>query len=175
MLTQLALDILTGAGATRATLWFSLGWALVPALIIGTRADGVRGAAIAHSLVALLVAPPLAFAALRRIGVTLLPIARGLVRPLLAAAAASALCTVLRDMFPAAVFAQLAVAGVVGLATYALLVLPSQQRRQLIAQGRDRVRALRAGREVTPALAGPPAIEAGHRPAHLRRNRGGPS
>jgi PST family polysaccharide transporter len=177
MLTQLALDILTGAGATRATLWFNLGWAvaLVPALIVGTRADGARGAAIAHALVALVVALPLAFAALRRIGVTLLPIARGLVRPLLAAAAAAALCTIVRDLFSAAVFAQLATAGVVGLATYALLVIPAEQRRQLIAQGRDRVRALRARREVTPALGGPPAIEAGHRPAHLRRNGGGPS
>jgi O-antigen/teichoic acid export membrane protein len=177
MLTQLALDILTGAGATRATLWFNLGWAvaLVPALIIGTRADGARGAAIAHSLVALFVALPLAFAALRRIGVTLLPIARALVRPLLAAGAAAALCTILRDLFPAVAFAQLAVAGVVGLATYTLLVIPAEQRRQLIAQGRDRVRALRVDREVTAALAGPPAIESGHQPAHLRRNGGTPS
>ncbi len=177
MLTQLALDILTGAGATRATLWFNLGWAvaLVPALIIGTRAEGARGAAIAHALVALLVALPLAFAALRRIGVTLLPIARDLVRPLLSAAAAAALCTIVRDLVPSTVFAQLAATGVVGLATYALLVVPAQQRRQLIAQGRDRVRALRARRDLAPAVAEPLAPEAGHRPAHLRPNRGGPA
>jgi O-antigen/teichoic acid export membrane protein len=177
MLTQLALDILTGAGATRATLWFNLGWAvaLVPALIIGTRADGARGAAIAHALVALLVALPLAFAALRRIGVTLLPIARGLVRPLLAAAAAAALCTIVRDLLPASVFAQLAASGVVGITAYALLVIPAEQRRMLMARGRDRVRALRAGREVTPALAEPAAVEVGPGPAHLRRNGGGPA
>jgi O-antigen/teichoic acid export membrane protein len=172
MLTQLALDILTGAGATRATLWFNLSWAvaLVPALIIGTRADGARGAAIAHALVALIVALPLALVALRRIGVTLLPIARGLVRPLLAAVAGAALCTVVRDVLPATAFVQLAVVGVVGLATYAVLVIPAAQRVQLMARGRDRMRALRARREVTPAFAGPPTIETGHRPAHLRRN-----
>ena len=174
MLTQLALDILTGAGETRATLWFNLGWAvaLVPALIIGTRAGGTRGAAIAHALVALFVALPLAFAALRRIGVTLMPIARGLVRPLLAAAASAALCTIVRELVPAMPLAQLAATGVVGLATYALLVVPAEQRRRLIAQARDRVRARQ---DPTPAIAGSTAPEAGHQPAHLRRNGGGPA
>jgi PST family polysaccharide transporter len=175
MLTQLALDILTGAGATRATLWFNLGWAvaLVPALIIGTRADGARGAAIAHALVALLVALPLAFAALRRIGVTLKPIARGLVRPLLAAAAAGALSTVVRELIPGAAFVQLAATGVVGLATYALLVVPAEQRRTFIAQGRERLRAQRVRNRVTPAVAGAPTAEGAHQPAHLRRDAGG--
>jgi O-antigen/teichoic acid export membrane protein len=175
MLTQLALDILTGAGATRATLWFNLGWAvvLVPALMIGTRVDGARGAAIAHALVALLVALPLAFAALRRIGVTLLPIARGLVRPLLAATAAAALSTLVRELVPGTPFVQLAATGVVGLTTYALLVVPAEQQRKLIAQGRERLRGLVARGDVTPAVAGPPGPGGEHRPAHLQRNGGG--
>jgi PST family polysaccharide transporter len=177
MLTQLALDILTGAGATRATLWFNLGWAvaLVPALIIGTRAEGTRGAAIAHALVALVVALPLAFAALRRIGVSLLPIARGLIRPLLAAAAGATACAVVRDVVPGAVVSQLVATGAAGLATYAVLVVPAEQRRQLITKGRDRVRALRARRDVTPAVAGATVMEAGDGPADLRRNGGGPA
>lgn len=177
MLTQLALDILTGAGATRATLWFNLGWAvaLVPALIIGTRAGGTRGAAIAHALVALFVALPLAFAALRRLGVSLLPIARGLIRPLLAAAAGAAACAIVRNVVPDVVVSQLAAGGVVGLATYALLVVPAEQRRQLVTKGRDRVRALRARPDVTPAVTGATVLEAGGRPAHLRRNGGGPA
>ncbi|HZM38463.1 MAG TPA: oligosaccharide flippase family protein [Acidimicrobiales bacterium] len=175
MLTQLALDILTGAGATRATLWFNLGWAvaLVPALIIGTRADGTRGAAIAHAVVVLLVALPLAFAALRRIGVPLLPIARGVVRPLLAAAAATAITTIVRELIPGAAFVQLAATGAVGLATYALLVVPAEQLRKLIAQGRERLGAPRARRAASPAIAGAPAVEGEYRPAHLRRNGGG--
>jgi hypothetical protein len=175
MLTQLALDILTGAGATRATLWFNLGWAvvLVPALIVGTRVDGARGAAMAHALVALLVALPLAFAALRRIGVTLLPIARGLVRPVLAATAAAALSTVVRELVPGTPFVQLAATGVVGLTTYALLVVPAEQQRKLIAQGRERLRGLAARGDVTPAVAGPPAPGGDHRPAHPRRTGGG--
>jgi O-antigen/teichoic acid export membrane protein len=177
MLTQLALDILTGAGATRATLWFNLGWAvvLVPALIVGTRAEGTRGAAIAHALVALVVALPLAFAALRRIGVSLLPIARGLIRPLLAAAVGSAACAVVRDVVPGPVVSQLAAAGVVGLAAYTVLVVPAEQRRQLITKGRDRMRALRARPDVTPAVVGATVLEAGDRPAHLPRNGGGPT
>jgi PST family polysaccharide transporter len=139
MLTQLAFDILTGAGATRATLWCNLGWAvaLVPALIIGTRSDGARGAAIAHALVALLVALPLAFAALRRIGVTLLPIARGLARPLLAAAVAAALCALARHLTPGPVFVQLTIVGIVGLVTYAAIAVPAEQRRQLIGRAHE--------------------------------------
>ena len=177
MLTQLSLDILTGAGATRATLWFNLGWAvaLVPALIIGTRIDGVRGAAIAHSLVALFVALPLAFAALRRIGVTLLPIARGLVRPLLAAAAAAVLSTAVRELIPGSAFVQLAATGIVGLGTYALLVVPAEQQRKLVDKGRDRLRGLGARGGATPAVAGAPASESEYRPAHMRsRGRGRP-
>lgn len=173
MLTQLALDVLTGAGATRATLWFNLGWtvALVPALIVGTRGDGARGAAMAHALVALLVALPLAFAALRRIGVPLLPIARGLVRPLLAAGVAAALCVFARDLTPGPVFVQLAIAGIVGLVTYAAIVVPAEHRRHLTARALDRVRPLRAQVELTPTVAGP----SDHRPAHLRRNGRGPA
>jgi O-antigen/teichoic acid export membrane protein len=150
MLTQLALDILTGAGATRATLWCNMGWAvaLVPALIIGTQVDGARGAAIAHAIVALVVALPLAFAALRRIGVNLLPIARGLARPLMAAAVSAALCALTRGLTPGPVFVQLAVVGTIGLVTYAAIAVPAEQRRQLIGHVNARI-----GRREAKALA----------------------
>jgi PST family polysaccharide transporter len=176
MLTQLALDILTGAGATRATLWFNLGWAvaLVPALIIGTRADGARGAAMAHALVALLVALPLAFAALRRIGIGLVPIARGIARPALAAVVGAVLCTVVRDVVGGPVFVQLAAAGIVGLGAYALVVVPAEQRRRLISQALDRLRSRRAPGELAPAVAGAPGDRSGDRPAHMQA-RGGPA
>jgi hypothetical protein len=111
-------------------------------------------------LVALFVALPLAFAALRRIGVTLLPIARGLTRPLLAAAAAATLCTIVRDVVPGTALAQLAATGVVGLATYAVLVIPAEQRRQLIVHGRDHLRAARRRGDVTPAVTETPASAA---------------
>jgi PST family polysaccharide transporter len=136
MVTQLVIDILTGSGATRSALWLNLGWAiaLVPALLIGTRADGIRGAAIAHTLVATLVALPLAMAALRRIGVHLRPITVTLVRPAFAAAAGAAACAIVAHLTTGSDFLQLVAAGSVGLLTYILLVLPPEQRRRWSAQ-----------------------------------------
>src|SRR4029453_17675456 len=60
VLTSFALGILLGAGAPRSTLVVNATWALalVPALIIGTRLDAIRGAAVAHAIVGLLVAMP---------------------------------------------------------------------------------------------------------------------
>jgi PST family polysaccharide transporter len=132
MVTQLALDILVGSGATRAALWLNLGWvtALVPALVIGTRTDGIRGTAVAHALVATFVAAPLALAALRRLGVPLLPIATSLVRPLLGAAVGAASCAVVAELTAGSDLVQLVAAGGVGLLTYVAIVLPSEQRRR---------------------------------------------
>ncbi len=83
MLTSLAFDILTAVGATKSTVWLNAGWAvaLVPALWIGTHLDGIRGAAIAHGVVAVLVALPLAVLALRLAGVSLVPTLPALMRP----------------------------------------------------------------------------------------------
>jgi O-antigen/teichoic acid export membrane protein len=132
MVTQLALDILAGAGATRAALWLNLGWviALVPALVIGTRTDGIRGTAVAHALVATFVAAPLAFAALRRLGVPILPIARTLVRPLLGTVVGAACCAIVAHVTAGSDFLQLVAAGSAGLLTYIVIVLPSEQRRR---------------------------------------------
>jgi O-antigen/teichoic acid export membrane protein len=146
MLTQLAIDILTGSGATRSALWLNLGWAvaLVPALLMGTRTDGIRGAAIAHALVATLVALPLALAALRRIGVHLRPITMTLVRPALAAALGAAACAIVAHLTTGSGFVQLVAAGSVGLLTYVLVVLPPEQRRRWSGQALAFIPATRA-------------------------------
>ncbi len=132
MLTQLAIDILTGAGATRAALWLNLGWAaaLVPALLIGTRIDGIRGTAVAHALVATLVALPLAFAALRRVGVHLRPITATLVRPVSATIVGAASCGFVAHLTTGSNFFQLVAAGSAGLLVYVAIVIPSEQRRR---------------------------------------------
>jgi PST family polysaccharide transporter len=132
MLTQFAVDILVGAGATRSAFWLNLAWAvtLVPALVVGTRIDGIRGAAIAHALVAGLVALPLALSFLRRAGVQLAPIAGMLVRPLIAAAAGAVICAVAAQMTASSAILQLLVAGTAGLGTYALIAVPPEQRRR---------------------------------------------
>src|SRR2546430_2082464 len=84
----LSFDILTSLGATRSTVWLNLGWAvtLVPALMIGTHLNGIRGAAIAHAIIAVLVAVPLAVLVLHRGGVHLRPVAPALIRPLIGGA-----------------------------------------------------------------------------------------
>src|SRR5262249_40683688 len=86
VLASFPLDILMGAGATRSTLWVNLGWAivLVPALIFATSRSGIRGAAIAHAVVGVLVAVPVTVIALHRVGVRLGPVVPALARPLLA-------------------------------------------------------------------------------------------
>jgi PST family polysaccharide transporter len=130
MLTQLAVDVLTSAGATRATLWLNLGWAaaLVPALVIGIRLDGIRGAAIAHALVGLLVAVPLAVGALRHIGVRLGPVVPTLVRPVLAGVLSASACMLVAELTSSS-FLELLAAGSAGLLAYVVAVVPFDQLR----------------------------------------------
>jgi len=129
IVVQLVVDVLTGAGATRVAMWMNAGWvlALVPALMLGTRLDGIRGTAIAHVLVALLVALPLALMSLRRIGVQVAPIVPRLIRPLVAGVVAALVCALVADLTSTSVFLQLATAGTAGLLTYLAVVVPRQQ------------------------------------------------
>jgi PST family polysaccharide transporter len=132
MITMLTVDILTGAGATRVALWLNLGWAvaLVPALLVGTRLDNIRGAAIAHAIVAVLVALPLALMALRRVGVRLRPIPATALRPLLAGVLSAVVCVLVADVTSESPFLQLAAAGSAGLLTYVLVAVPAGQLRR---------------------------------------------
>jgi O-antigen/teichoic acid export membrane protein len=133
MLTSLAFDILTSMGATRSTLWLNAGWALtlVPALWIGTHLDGIRGAAIAHGIVALLIALPLAVLALRLAGVSLVPTLPALVRPAIAAIVAAAVILLIQPSISGHnSFVQLLLAGGAGMVTYLLIVVPMDRLRQ---------------------------------------------
>jgi O-antigen/teichoic acid export membrane protein len=132
MLTMLVVDILTGTGATRAALWLNLGWAatLLPALVVGTRVDGIRGAAIAHATVAVLVALPLALWAVRRVGVQLRPIPTTLVRPLFAGVLSTVICVFVAYVTSGSPFLQLAAAGSAGLLVYVVVVVPTGQLRR---------------------------------------------
>lgn len=133
LLTSFAIDILVGAGATWATFWLNLGWAVavVPALIIGTQLDGIRGTAIAHAIVAVLVAAPLAMWALHRSRVRLAPIGPALVRPLLAGGLATATCLAIAEIAGSSPFVQLATAGTAGLLVYAAAAVPRATLRRL--------------------------------------------
>ena len=133
MLTSLAFDILTALGSTRSTVWLNAGWAvaLVPALWIGTHLDGIRGAAIAHGIVGVFVALPLAVLALRLAGVSLVPTLPALVRPTIGAAIAAAVIMLIDSLVGGSSFVQLLLAGGAGLIVYILVVVPLDQFRQL--------------------------------------------
>jgi O-antigen/teichoic acid export membrane protein len=132
MLTALAFDILTSMGATRSTVWLNAGWAiaLTAALLIGTRMDGIRGASIAHAVVGVLVAMPLAIYAVQRAGVDLRPIVPELVRPAIGAVVSGVLILLLTPLAGDVAFFQLALAGGVGLLCYILIVVPWAQLRE---------------------------------------------
>lgn len=129
VLTSLVTDVLTSAAKTHIALWMNVGWALtlVPALVLGARAGGIRGAAIAHVIVGLVVALPLAIFALRRVGVDLAPIPRELLRPVLAGGLAWIVCTVALEATVASPLVQLLVAGPACLLAYGAAVVPREQ------------------------------------------------
>jgi O-antigen/teichoic acid export membrane protein len=133
MLTSLAFDILTALGSTRYTVWLNAGWAvtLVPALWIGTHLDGIRGAAIAHGVVGVFVAIPLAVLALRLAGVSLVPILPALVRPTIGAAIAAAVIMLIDSVVNSNSFVQLLLAGGAGLIVYVLVAVPLDKLRQV--------------------------------------------
>jgi PST family polysaccharide transporter len=129
MLTSLAFDILTGLGSTRYTVWLNAGWAvaLVPALWIGAHLDGIRGAAVAHAIVAAFVALPLAVLVLRLAGVSLVPTLPALIRPTIGAAIAAAVIVLMDSVVNGNSFVQLSLAGGAGLIVYILVVVPRDQ------------------------------------------------
>jgi PST family polysaccharide transporter len=135
MLTSLAFDILTGLGSTRYTVWLNAGWAvaLVPALWVGAHLDGIRGAAIAHGIVAVFIALPLAVLALRVAGVSLVPTLPALVRPTIGAAIAAAVILLIDSVVHGNSFVQLSLAGGAGLIVYILVVVPLNKLRQVTA------------------------------------------
>lgn len=129
MLTSLTFDILTSLGSTKSTVWLNAGWAvaLVPALWIGTQLDGIRGAAIAHGVVAVFIALPMAVLALHFAGVTLVPTLPGLVRPTFGATVAAAVIMLIDSLVGGSLFVQLLLAGGAGLIVYILVVVPFNQ------------------------------------------------
>jgi O-antigen/teichoic acid export membrane protein len=140
MVTALAMDVLMGAGATRATLWFNLGWAvaLIPGLWVATQQGGINGAAYAQTGVGFVVALPLAALALHRARVKLAPVGPALVRPVLAAVLAAVVALVVARFAGPYPVVQLAAAGLAGLGVYVPVAVPRDQLRQWLAAARRR-------------------------------------
>ncbi|MFB4280684.1 MULTISPECIES: oligosaccharide flippase family protein [unclassified Nonomuraea] len=138
----LATDILISVGATKSTVWLNLGWAiaLLPALLAGAHYGGIRGAAIGHAVVAVLVALPLSVLLLHRQGVRVKPILPGLVRPALATLGAGLLMVLFTGTFEGDPLLELLVVGGSGLLVFALLATPPATLRRLLNQGRAHAR-----------------------------------
>jgi O-antigen/teichoic acid export membrane protein len=127
VLVSFGFDILTSTGRTRATLWLNLGWAavLIPALYVGTNHGGIRGTAISHAVVGILIAVPLAVVLLERSGVSLSGIPRVLVRPGIAAAMCAGVCLAVALSLNTGPWLELFTAGGAGLVAYVVVVAPS--------------------------------------------------
>jgi O-antigen/teichoic acid export membrane protein len=156
LLMSLVLDVLTGAGATKSSFWVNLAWAvaLVPALIVATQIDGVRGAAVAHAVVGLVVALPVGGYALRKAGVRLGPIPRQIVRPLLGGVVSAGVALGVAESIGDHPYAQLIAGGIAGLAVYLVVAVPRREVRAWISAAR--------GRDFEPGGSAADASEAGH-------------
>jgi PST family polysaccharide transporter len=85
---EVTYDFLAGSGRTRATVWLHGIWltALLPALVLGARLDGIRGVAVAHAVIAVGVVLPTLWLLLRRSGIVWTAHARSFARQILGAA-----------------------------------------------------------------------------------------
>lgn len=135
MLTGLGMDILVSTGRTGWNVVVNAGWlaVLVPALWFATKAGGTRGTAIAQAAVGILVALPLVAVALTRVGVRLGTLLRRMIRPLLSGLLAGTVAAFLGHALAfAGPFVQLAIAGTLGLLTYAFTPVPRSDLRMWI-------------------------------------------
>lgn len=155
VLTDLLYDFLVAAGRSRTTMALQGLWvaALVPALTIGAHVDGIRGLALAHALVAVVVMGPAYAVAVARTGVCVSEWLRPLGRPLLGGAVLVAVVVATRVLIEPG-FWQLTVGCALGLAVYLPVVAPM----------RELVRGDLGGpRSVAPAPISPtPAVPAEH-------------
>jgi PST family polysaccharide transporter len=138
MVSGLVFDVLIGAGAIARAFWVTVGWtvALVPALVWGTKLGGIEGTALAHAVVAVLVAGPLVALSLRGIGIRLAPIGSAVVRPVLGGCVAAAACLLVARATEFSPLAELFTAGTAGLVTYLVVALTPTQLRRLATRVR---------------------------------------
>lgn len=125
MLTM-AGEVLAVTGRVGTVLWLRVVWlaALPVPLMVGAEAGGLRGVAMAHVLVGMVLVVPLFLWRLHNAGFDLAPLARSVARPLLAAMAAVLSMSVLGRLVSAPV-TRIVVLGAMGAGVYALALLPA--------------------------------------------------
>ncbi|WP_456823140.1 oligosaccharide flippase family protein [Cellulomonas sp. P5_E12] len=140
IVVELVYDYLVAVGHTVHTLWVHAVWLaiLVPVLLYGAHHGGIRGVALGHAAVCIVVVLPLLGVVAHRNGISLLPLLRGLWRPVvgsvLVAGASFGAQAVLTSPFLV-----LLAAGVVGLLLYAVVALRfvRTQLKELLEQGAE--------------------------------------
>jgi len=125
VLAELAYDFLVAKGRARANLivqsiWFA---ALIPALIIGAKTNGIVGVAVGHAITAAVIVGPAYGQVLRRNGVSLMAILRQLIRPTIAGILAAFAGWASLGLVDGR-FLQLLVGGSVLLLVYGAIVYP---------------------------------------------------
>jgi lipopolysaccharide exporter len=143
ILCLLFANMLTGLGRTKFLFFLQLIWigALVPAMAVGVRADGVAGAAYAHvAIIAPIVLPSYLIALKRVTGVHLTALVRAALPALLASAAAAATAHAAASQL-ASPLAQLVAGAAAGGVVYLLLAGP--QAAAIFGRGRIAERVLR--------------------------------
>lgn len=124
LVTDLLTTFLVSQAANRAVMIIQVLWlvALVPALVLGTRAYGIAGTGFAHLVVVLFVVLPAYLVAVSRTGVPAARLLRACIVPALAVLPAAAAAWGAARWFPGP-WLQLVAGGLAGVAVYALLVL----------------------------------------------------
>ncbi|EFC80586.1 oligosaccharide flippase family protein [Parafrankia sp. EUN1f] len=118
-------DLLVAVGKARTMVRLQVIWlvALVPALSVGAHLDGVRGVAIGHLGVALVIVLPVFTLALRGLGFRLLKVARLLVRPALGGIAFAVVAQLGAQVTTVPVL-QVLIGGSAGTLVYLAIVAP---------------------------------------------------
>jgi len=122
-LFDLSASYLLARGASKATLLVQIAWivALIPAVVLGLRANGSPGVAAAHLATAVLVVCPAYALSLRRTGADLRAVGAKLWPPVVAALPAGAASMAVEAVMPGPLWGLLA-GGSVCVSVYALLL-----------------------------------------------------
>ena len=125
---ELARDYLAGAGFPHRAMWLQAGWvtALAATLPLGALADGIRGVAIAHAAVAVVVMLPALVLTVHRTGVPVRTLTAGLSRPSLGTVLLVGVVLGVRWLTEPSLL-QLALAGALGALVYLPVVWPMRR------------------------------------------------
>jgi O-antigen/teichoic acid export membrane protein len=125
---ELGYDFLVALGHSGRTMWLQAGWfaALVVCLPIGALVDGIRGVALAHAAVAVVLVLPAFLLAVRATGVSARMLGRAVARPVVGCLLLVAVVLAVRWTTPPNLL-RLLIGGVAGLAVYVPVVWPMRR------------------------------------------------